>query len=556
LTRGLALAALCGACGAFVATQTALASLKLAATGAFARLLAVAPSQVQVASADLELPATLRLADVRAPGFTAATVDVDGDLLGALGGRLRTNEVRARHVDLGERGRVDELVLLHPDQHARLVAHGASGRFRGVPFTLRSLGVELRGREIERAAATGLAVLGLDELSAHLTREVDGLRFRVARPGLDVAGILRDGALVGEAQLDALPLDSIAHLDGARASGRLALSGDTGQLTARGHVSLDEVSLDIAQLASRRLGPLELELDGELSVGSDAHGGRTFAARELHVQLGRLSAHLSGSVDPTRFSVSLALDPVDCAAALSSLPGELLPILEGMQLEGRVAARLRATAELDDLAGLRWQPELDIGCRVTGDPPLADARTLTGTVRKDAGDRVLVLGRESPSFRRLDALPRRVAQVFVESEDSRFFAHHGFDGEMVRRALAQDLQARRYERGASTITQQVVKNLFLSGERTAARKLEEAVLAWRLEQVLSKRRILELYLNLVELGPGVYGVAEAARHWFGKAPEQLTVDEAAQLAALLPAPRRGMDAAWRRRYQALAARLR
>jgi hypothetical protein len=105
------------------------------------------------------------------------------------------------------------------------------------------------------------------------------------------------------------------------------------------------------------------------------------------------------------------------------------------------------------------------------------------------------------------------------------------------------------------VPQQVAKNLFLSGERTAARKLEEAVLTWRIEQLVPKRRILELYLNLVELGPGIFGIAQAAERYFGKEPDQLSLLEAAELAALLPAPRRGMDEAWARRYQALAARL-
>src|SRR5205807_7746303 len=83
----------------------------------------------------------------------------------------------------------------------------------------------------------------------------------------------------------------------------------------------------------------------------------------------------------------------------------------------------------------------------------------------------------------------------------------------------------------------------------------EAVLAWRLEQVLDKRRILELYMNLVELGPGVYAIKDASEKYFGKLPEELSSDEAAQLAALLPAPRRGMDASWEKRYRSLAARM-
>ena len=81
------------------------------------------------------------------------------------------------------------------------------------------------------------------------------------------------------------------------------------------------------------------------------------------------------------------------------------------------------------------------------------------------------------------------------------------------------------------------------------------MLTWRLEQRVKKTRILEIYLNLVELGPGVYGLGEGAERYFGTEPEELSADEAAQLAALLPAPKRGMDAAWRRRYDALRARI-
>ncbi|HEY3353552.1 MAG TPA: biosynthetic peptidoglycan transglycosylase, partial [Polyangia bacterium] len=104
-------------------------------------------------------------------------------------------------------------------------------------------------------------------------------------------------------------------------------------------------------------------------------------------------------------------------------------------------------------------------------------------------------------------------------------------------ALGHDLAVGRIEKGASTITQQLAKNLFLTPARTIGRKLEEAVIAWRLEQVLPKKRILELYLNAIELGPGIYGVAEAAQHYFGKDPAKLLPLEAAHLAALAPNPK-------------------
>ena len=121
------------------------------------------------------------------------------------------------------------------------------------------------------------------------------------------------------------------------------------------------------------------------------------------------------------------------------------------------------------------------------------------------------------------------------AEDINFFSHHGFDTFEISQAARDALEGGRV-RGASTITQQLAKNLWLSPVKTPWRKLEEAVLSWRLERALSKRRILELYLNVVQFGPGTYGAAAASAHYFGVPASQLSADQAAQLAASLPRP--------------------
>jgi monofunctional biosynthetic peptidoglycan transglycosylase len=131
---------------------------------------------------------------------------------------------------------------------------------------------------------------------------------------------------------------------------------------------------------------------------------------------------------------------------------------------------------------------------------------------------------------------RHVPNAFRVAEDLRFYDHDGFDAEQIRRALVHDIAERAFARGASTISQQVVKNLFLTHERTLARKLQEAVLTWRMEQVIPKRRILEAYLDLVELGPGLRGVEAASRAYFGRPARELTPLQAVHLAALAPAP--------------------
>jgi monofunctional biosynthetic peptidoglycan transglycosylase len=127
-------------------------------------------------------------------------------------------------------------------------------------------------------------------------------------------------------------------------------------------------------------------------------------------------------------------------------------------------------------------------------------------------------------------------RAVVAAEDMEFFSHSGFSAVEIRAAIRESVEEGRRLRGASTITQQLAKNLWLSPSRNPLRKLKELVLTWQLERELSKRRILELYLNVVEFGPGVYGAEAAARTYFGKPASSLTEREAAGLAASLPRP--------------------
>lgn len=143
-----------------------------------------------------------------------------------------------------------------------------------------------------------------------------------------------------------------------------------------------------------------------------------------------------------------------------------------------------------------------------------------------------------PGWVRLSAISEAARGAVLVSEDWAFFSHPGYDLNQIKEALQHDLKTGRLSRGASTITQQVVKNVFLSQEKTFWRKLRELVLAGRLERAVGKRRILEIYFNIVEWGPDIYGIGEASRHYFGKSPSELTAREGAFLAMLLPSPKR------------------
>jgi monofunctional glycosyltransferase len=146
--------------------------------------------------------------------------------------------------------------------------------------------------------------------------------------------------------------------------------------------------------------------------------------------------------------------------------------------------------------------------------------------------------RVAQSWVPLSRVSRHLIHAVIASEDQNFFGHEGVDWNAIEESIQRDVQKRRLVRGGSTITQQLAKNLFFGTRKSLLRKLRELVVAQWLEADLTKVRILALYLNLIEWGDGVYGCEAAARHWYGKAASDLSADEAAGLAAMIPNPRR------------------
>ena len=154
------------------------------------------------------------------------------------------------------------------------------------------------------------------------------------------------------------------------------------------------------------------------------------------------------------------------------------------------------------------------------------------------------------------AIAPSLKRAVLVAEDANFFSHRGFDFAEIEKAMREALEEGEAPRGASTISQQLAKNLWLSPSRNPYRKLKEAALTWQMERKLGKSRILELYLNVVELGPGVFGAEAASRRYFGKAAADLGDAEAAQLAASLPNPAAWHPGANSRAYQRRVATIR
>ena len=358
------------------------------------------------------------------------------------------------------------------------------------------------------------------------------------------------GAVAVTVTGDRIPLAVLAPLapggllvEDARASGTATVARGAGPGAST--LVQAELAIDGAAIDHRAIAAEPVPVDGTVTLDLTATGGRIDART---VRLARHGIELTaagwvrhGGRRVVATDATLTLAPADCRALVEALPVALRGPLDELVVRGTLAGRGHIAFALDEHHADGVDLTLDLDprtCDVIADPPAADPRALAGAAEHvfPDGHRAMV-GPGIGDWVDLADLPAHVRGAFVAAEDARFWDHRGFDLEQIARSLEVDLREHRFARGGSTISQQLVKNAFLDQRRTLTRKLQEAVLTWRLEAVLDKRTILGRYLNVIELGPGVFGVGAAARHWFGKPAEELGVREAAFLAALTPAPR-------------------
>lgn len=246
-----------------------------------------------------------------------------------------------------------------------------------------------------------------------------------------------------------------------------------------------------------------------------------------------------------RIRLSLRVPSVPCARVLRALPKGLAPSLERLEVAGHFDMRLAVEADFKyltrDSVSLAGRVNTS-QCQVVSVPWELSAERLLGPFSHevvDGGQRLgMEIGPDNPDFVPVDQVSLHLQNAILTTEDSRFFFHKGFIPREFQSALARNLIQRRFAFGASSITMQTVKNVLLDQQKTLARKLQELVLTWYLEESLSKKRIFEIYLNVIELGPGIYGVGRAAWHLFGRDASDLEPQEAAYLASILPSPRR------------------
>lgn len=326
------------------------------------------------------------------------------------------------------------------------------------------------------------------------------------------------------------------------ASGTAALSADGQKLSFRGAGNLQNAALLHPKLARAPLHDLTLSWRGHgelLTDGTHAH----LVMEELRVGRTRaeLDAELWNTDSRVAFRLRGGIPLASCQDMLESAPRGLLPLLKGSRMSGTFSLTANVSFDSLELAETQAQLRFTNDCRFTAVPeaiaPSRFASTFSYNIKDERGQTVRIhTGPDTPGWTRYENISRFMQASLLVNEDGRFFRHRGFDQEAISNSIRENLKAGRFSRGGSTITMQLAKNVYLEREKTLARKLQEAALTTLLEQELTKERILELYLNVIEFGPGIYGITAAAQHYFNTTPAELSLAQAFFLGSILPKP--------------------
>ncbi|MGO8971590.1 MAG: transglycosylase domain-containing protein [Myxococcaceae bacterium] len=407
-----------------------------------------------------------------------------------------------------------------------------------------------------------------------LQRQGGGELRSLARMGKDVPVQL-------EAWLTLMPLEPVVEVLGHRMGLRATagtLSGHlTGQLPAdlrRGEAKveghLDGLVLEGKRLSTEPVGPWRLSMTGVLDFERQT---REIHLREGHIAFGDndslrvgVEGVYEGHAGGPTFRAEAKVDQLRYQDAVDALPPQLSLGDEAPRIPGLLDARVRISGPVHEPERWAVEAKLDLtGLRAASKnvPFFLRGPFIYHPVDALGRTRELWVGPKNPSFVSFEELPRYVGRAITTSEDAGFWYHPGFDFDELKESLIDAAEGSRV-RGASTLTQQLAKNLFLSRERTYARKVREALFTLALEAALPKSRLLEIYLNIIEWGPNLYGIGEASRHYFGVPARNLSIQQAVFLATIIPNPvkyhalfeRGALTGSWERRTRDLISKMR
>lgn len=353
---------------------------------------------------------------------------------------------------------------------------------------------------------------------------------------------------------DALPLRQLAHwlptvpwyqVDRGRtrihAHAEPAGDDDSEAILIDGELAIEDFGLAHAALAHEPIEGLSVGLRGAVRIDPVQ---RRIETDGIEVNVNGITMAAAGwverSADRLAFDTRIRMPTTSCDAIRRALPANVTGALQDLQFSGTLAIDIHLALDTRHLPATQLEVDVNDQCNIAHDGLMQGIGRLSGPfvqrVQEPQGVRAFITGPGTPAWVPLSEISPYVINAVLFREDGTFYQHHGVDVHQVRAAIVRNVAAGRFVYGASTLSMQLAKNIFLAREKTLVRKLQELVFTWYLERSMDKDSILELYLNVVEFGPGIYGIGPASRFFFGCEPRELTPLQAIYLATVLPNP--------------------
>ncbi|UFH53034.1 transglycosylase domain-containing protein [Spirosoma sp. KNUC1025] len=320
-----------------------------------------------------------------------------------------------------------------------------------------------------------------------------------------------------------------------------------GEFRLEGAGSVQNLRINHPAIARTDVLVSRASMDANLFVGENYVGIDSSST----VRLGQVSARpfLKYTLRPAKiYEAELHTDALDAQALFNSFPQGLFESLEGM----KVAGKLKYDAEFRLDTSMPDSVKFNSGLKSEGFRILKMGQTDFAAINhpfiytpyeKGKPVRDIIVGPENPDYTPLSQISPDLRNALLTSEDYNFFTHKGFNEKAFRVSIATNFKEKSFKRGASTISMQLVKNAFLSRNKTLSRKVEEILIVWLIENqhIVPKERMYEVYLNIIEWGRNIYGIGEAARYYFAKSPADLNLGESIFLAFVVPSPKHALD---------------